>query len=365
MARRQQGMTSWREQFDALAEQYALHFAGQTRLTRNLDMLDHLIGALDDFGLTAPEPLSGEAQQTAVQWRAERAAVAAAQESAGPAGRSAARIMTRALFSWHRYQRHFAGLPRQGRDLGLLADIVADLQQASTAISALAPSSADLQVLKTHLALAQQEQRALRDFVEQGNAEQQAAAWASIANTLFTTFHAQFMQRHRLSCRPALLARLCEGLAVVHQQMSTLFADTPADSDHAQNIAAVAQELAEWRNELTQIEQAQKSADADERVTILNEAAEALLEEYNQQIAGIEHDNLPTAAVATLCDRLDEIERQMTALENLPGLTENAHNVGMVRDALDMLCDVFDVAARRSAPPAPAPHPAPAPAHET
>lgn len=341
-----------RGELEALHEQYMLHFAGQPRLTRDVDMLDYLIEAVQ--GLQARLDVSAycrdQAAAQAETYRTERQAITQAVAAAGPHGRLAAQVLGRAELAVHRYQRHFAGRARFGRDVGLLGEIDSALSSSLASLRALGFASREVDALAQQVILIHQELEAMRLFLDSGDAAHQAAAWASLANSLFEVYQGQFFERSRLTCRLSLAHRLCDTLAAVRERLSTVYPPTDVPPHHQTNVHAVDNELAAWRMELEHIAAVQRACTPEEQATALNSAAEEVLEIYNTRLVGVQHDAVDLAELRGLCDRLDELEQQMTALESTPGLGDHGHNVAMTRDALTMLNGLYDLVVRDRPP---------------
>ena len=133
-------------ELEQLDKEYADAFAGQSRLTRDLDLLDRMIARgksilqrIDTVPSAARGAELTRLRDTAAQsinlYGQERAAIVRAQE-VGPSFEAFSSEATSANLLFGRYGRHFAGKDRGTRDVALLGELVEELKQTDKRMGA-------------------------------------------------------------------------------------------------------------------------------------------------------------------------------------------------------------------------------------
>ncbi len=346
-------LKSLRESLDSTHEQYNLHFAGQMRATRSPDMMRLMIEAAEAISRdTKRVEANGDAaekqslldmcSERLALYQSELAAIESARKTIGRDGLEAALLGTRANFIFHRYIRHFAGQDRGTRDLGLLAEMTADLHAISDQMAALAngPAAADLEhdraVVAEYIELFSNERGAVLAARDSGTLEDQAGRLANLANDQFHLYSMHFAGRARVSRRPELLERMIGTLESVIERMKGLQQIGHHSEHNAGNIAIVAERLADWRSELAAVREQRQSTPLLTMVEALGEAVEPVLATYNEEFAGLDRLTRELGLLTVLCDALGELERQMERIGSVEQLTANERNLQMVRDAMVM-----------------------------
>lgn len=352
---------------DACHEQYILHFVGQPRLTRDVAMLDSLIGELTPMLEQLPiseHAMRKELGERLADYNTERHAIVTSQERAGPQGRAAAHLKLRVGFVMHRYVRHFAGQPRATRDLGLLQEIIADLgllvapvkhlarleensgHGAQESAAALVKVLAALQQSQGHLAAEAEAIAALRrpnkGPVQEAQARSDALTLAQAANTVFAAYQGLVIDRPRLVVRPELIGRLARALADLHGAMQGLMDAGWEDAGHKENCVIMADHHRTWLEEQQETLRVRRQHTMDEIAHALVAEADVILGEYNQTIAGQQLVAERRGSLIVLCDRMDELQRQMQGVPQAPGHQHHEHNAWVLTDALSMLNATFD-----------------------
>lgn len=355
------------ERIEACHEQYQLHFIGQPRLTRNVAILDGLIATLTP--LLEQLPVTEHARRKEVNerltdYRAERHAIATAQDRAGPQGCSAAHLKLRVSFVMHRYMRHFAGQPRSSRDLGLLREIVTDLKNLLVPVTHLTQQKShvdhDRAAMIKVLAALEQSQSQLSQEAEairatrlqhepnrdqkptEAQARSQALLLAQAANNIFASYQELVIGRIRLSVRPELIARLARELASLHEAMQALADAGWGDAGHLENCSIMAAHHRSWLEEHQETVNLRRQHTMDEIAQALNEEAETVLQAYNQTIATQQMTPDRRRMLSILCDRMDELHRQIESVPQIPGHKHHDTNAAMITDALTMLMNTYD-----------------------
>jgi hypothetical protein len=338
------------ERLQACEEQYMLHFADQVRLTRDRGILAALLAEAESVAAVAlqyGDSLQQEAaQRQAVRYREEDARLQAAFAAAGPQGRAVALLTQRASLLMHQYTRHFAGQPRPSRDLGLLAELVASLEALAAELQPLHADQA--RGISDFAQLCRREQTAIEAARRVGSAAQQAAHYASAANTLMQTYVECCVERRRLAIRPQLLQRLLEQLLACIEPMLALRQAGLDLPYHAQSLTALGEQRRIWEAELSQLRAAWGRASIDERTEALTHELDEVLQAYNGLCDGAADAGGKNGsfkpALSGLCDRLAELEQQLmgcaasTTTPAHPAATE----AQVARDALAMFAHRYD-----------------------
>ncbi len=321
------------ERLQSCHEQYTLHFAGHPRVTRDPDMLVALIDEVESVRRVTRDAVVAEAAHSqAHTYRQEHAAVAAAQQEAGPMGRALAHTLSRASLVMHRYTRHFAGKGRQSRDTWLLKEIRSQLDQMQRTLDTLQKGAGA--PLEEFMQMAGREAEAIAQTRRQGTLREQAAAWGLAANTLLQSYQDHCIGRRRLAVRPGLLLRLQRALEEVLVAMQALRQSGLDVPHHAEVVAQLQEQADMWAQERADTAQARAEAQPDTIAQAMNDELDDVLSHYNE--ASAKPDVLTRSAVGVLCDRLDELHGQLVSEP-----TQAATQV-IAADALSMLCGHYD-----------------------
>jgi len=338
---------------------YQLHFAGRSRLTRDLGRIEGLWTSAQAV-LAEARQLDASAQERAALvtraehqvsiYATERDAIAAAQRAAGASGRQAAVAAQRARIVVHRYIRHFAGQSRSTRDVALLADVLACLEPLAAEMERLGaatmPSAQeDLRWVAAHVAQFREERKAIAQASTDAPQDEQVSLLAQIANGLFAAYRTHFANQLRLTRRPELLARLIQAAEQVRDRMETLRLQGLRDDHNDANLDIVAQRVRAWRLELAAIRAERQRTSLPALVADLETAANAELESYAEHFAGQDRRTRDLDRLCAICDRLDEIERQLTHLDEVREIPMLEARLATVRDALALYQDEYDAIA--------------------
>ncbi len=339
---------------------YGSRFAGQSRASRDLDALDDLIATAQQVAAQAdgaagtPELRAETVQEAHRQlelYRSERTLIVQAKQGGQPLLESLM-LGARANVVFHRYARHFAGQGRSSRDGSLLGDMIAELERLQSAMRELqrrtpqlAEVKQDLEVVAGRITQFTDERKEIAKAQTDGTLEEQASALAGMANTLFSQYRAVFGNQPRVTRRPELLVRLLEALGHVRERMRALQAQGLRQQHNDQNVGIVEERLASWHSELTAIRAERQKASLASLVSDLGTAANAEIEAYGQHFAGQSRQTRDLGRLRDIIDRLDDIERQMTRLDEVQASTDNAGNLKVVRDTLVLYANEFDAIA--------------------
>ncbi len=339
---------------------YALHFAGHPRLTRRPELLASMIAdatsILNDVkslkSVSDRQAITQSAQRQHSLYTTEQAAIVQLHAQMGPLAREASHLGSRANLIFHRYTRHFAGQSRGSRDGTYLRDTIAELSlvhgqmQAILADQDIDGLRADIEVVDGRLVQFRTETANIAAAQTEAAPDEQAGAMANVANNLFGQYKVHFAGLPRVSRRPELLVRLVEALEGVRERMKALQAQGLHDAHNAENIGIVENRLQMWTQELAAIRAERQTATFATMVRDLATAADAELESYGQHFAGQSRRTRDLGRLSDLVDRLDEIERQMTRLDQVQEDADNALHLAVVRDAMTMYQNEYDEIAK-------------------
>ncbi len=337
-----------RKRAEALHGRYVFRFADKPRATRDLSELDLLLreaAALADEVRALPTDVSGDLRQLTTEnlalYKTEREAVAAARE-AGPDHATSALLGTRANFAIGRYERHFAGQDRRTRDLGLLDEVIEELEGIQRQMARVLSRADidelrnDLEVVTENIGAYSHEREAIVEAQRTGPSEQRAGVLASLANRQFELYKVHFAGQSRTTRRYGLLDRMVGELERVLGAMRALSAEGFSDDGHRRNEGVVTERLAVYRRELTAIAETHQGLTVFARVEELGREADRTLDTYNDHFAGQDRVTRDPNMLNVLCDRMGDIERQVTALSDRYDLGLDHGPFGLVRDALAM-----------------------------
>lgn len=339
---------------------YALHFAGHPRLTRRPELLTSMIADAESVLADVRSLKQGTDRQAIAQsaerqrslYTSEREAVTQLQAQMGPLAREASLLGTRANLVFHRYTRHFAGQNRGSRDGTYLRDTIAELTEIHRQMQAILADQgidglrADIEVVEGRLVQFRTESTHIAAAQTEVAPDEQAGAMANVANNLFNQYKTHFAGLPRISRRPELLVRLIEALEAVRERMKALQTQGLNDEHNIENIGIVENRLQMWTQELAAIRAERQSASFASLVQNLATAADAELESYGQHFAGQSRRTRDLGRLSDIIDRLDEVERQITRLDEVQDDADNAVHLAVVRDALTMYQNEYDEIAK-------------------
>ncbi|MBX3210266.1 MAG: hypothetical protein KF764_34860 [Labilithrix sp.] len=340
------------KELEELDREYATGFAGQSRLTRDLDALDGIIARsssvlerIDQIPAAARGAELVRLRETAVEnlglYSKERAAIVRAQE-VGPTFEAFSTEATSANLVFARYARHFAGKDRGTRDLALLGELVDELKQIDKRMSALVDESKvtdfehDRKVVTDSLARYQSEIGLVENAQKSGTPEQRASILASLANAQFAVYQAHFAGEPRISRRPALLMRIVSSLKKAHERMVG-YRDGGLDLDfNTRNIGIVEERLKIYEGELVEIRKVRQATAMPDIMGELGGAANKLFDEYRSAFADKPRTQVDLEKLGVICDKLAEIRRQMSEMSWAEDNEMNAKNLDVVTEQLVM-----------------------------
>lgn len=353
-----------RQELDAINAEYESYFAGQSRATRDLKVLDDLLTRVRALrtkstfvtrnaaaGSTAAA-LGDDLASTVQLYETEREAIAKIQS--GPASTlNFARYGVMANLVFARYRRHFAGQARNTRDVGLLDELIEELTRVRAAMRVLAgtlpdPTGAanDLEAVETNLKLYQSEKGEIERSRKTGTQDEQGSTLAEVANGQFRLYTDHFAGKSRATRRPALLARMVSTLESVKKDMEALKRAGYNSDTNNNNIKIVEQNLQNYRNEMREIDKARKDTSRVDLMGNLGGAANDVFEEYRKHFAGQDRRTRDLTKLSALCDELADLNAQMLELGKAEPNEMNARNMQIVSDQRVMYENEYDAVAK-------------------
>lgn len=339
------------EELDRIAARYEAQFAGMPRSNRNADELEAILKETRDIvariesipEAVRPPELSGlveTARQNVTLYERERTLIENAAK-VGPEYERFAVLASSANFVFSRYRRHFAGQSRATRDLGLIEEMVGDLESIEQGMAAIVREvknkselTRDLELVRTTLASYRTEQKAIAESRSMGTEEDRAGLFAQLANEQFRIYQNHFAGKSRSTRRPALLVRVTEQLAVIEKSMRALKKGGLATENNDNNIDIVTKQLATYRAELDEVRGARKGIAFGDLLGMLGGAANDVFDSFRAEFAGKERKSRDMARLSALCDELHDIRKQMLDLGRAEPSASNDANVDIVTNQL-------------------------------
>lgn len=332
-------------------KRYEAHFAGKPRASRDLELLDELLGELDEVVDEAKQALgSGRdpamvslldmAKRNRDKYREEYHQIEEAKQQ-GPISEEGGQLVNWANLTFGRYRRHFAGEDRRTRDRGLLTEIILELEWIEDEMSTLIEEESDqqeglgsdLQVVRSNLETYRDEFRAIERAQESGTADQQADLLARLANDQFAIYQDHFAGRARTTRRPGLLERVINQLQRIHKQMYGLQQGGLDSAANKRNMETISKKLDVYESELEKIQEARASLSTNELAGSLGAEANDIMAEYREHFAGENRATRDLELLSLICDRMAEIAYQMRAIQRDEPLEMNEKNLGIVLDS--------------------------------
>jgi hypothetical protein len=357
-------------ELDQLDNEYSSNFAGQSRMTRDVALLDRIITRgndivkrIDQIPSAAQGPelvrLRDAAKNNLALYAQERGAILRAQE-VGPTFEQFSLEATSANLVFGRYARHFAGKDRATRDLALLGELVDDLKQIDKRMGALLEEhrvqdfQRDREVVVQNLQQYQKEIPLIENAQKSGTPEERASVLATLANNQFAVYQTHFAGEPRISRRPALLMRIISSLKSIKERMVAFQQGGLNLEFNDKNIEVVTGRLEVYENELAEIRKLRQSTQMADIMGELGGAANKLFETYRASFANKPRQQVDTDLLGGLCDKLGEIRRQMSDMARAEDNEMNDKNLEIVTEQLVMFEGEYEavVASKAQAQPA-------------
>ncbi|NOY24365.1 MAG: hypothetical protein GXP62_00685 [Oligoflexia bacterium] len=330
---------------DRIHAQYRRGFAGRSRYTRDLVLLDSLLQQTRELVTKAAATpgadveLSPVLAQRVALYQGEREQIAAVQ-AGGPDEGVAHRTGSWTRLARQRYARNFAGQNRLSRDLGLLQAMATDQRRWLDLLRAAAARhdsdwhAEDIQQMQSNIALFDGEMPQIRDARAKLEAGRQAQVLGTLANNQLAAWRLHFQGRPRRSRRAALLRRMVTSLEQIHAQMLALQQQGLREDFHQRNLEILAERLPVWRQEIAQIDQARGQAGPDAVLGALGEDANTWFQRFRAELAGKPYTKLDLEGLAQVCEGLTEVGLAMEDHHTTWQRPRNAQNLDIVLENL-------------------------------
>ncbi len=339
-----------REQAQTIYQEYGARFAGKPRATRDLSALDDIIARLETIAEQARTLRNGgrdpalssfieQAVDNLETYDAERKEIARVQSEGGSVV-EASELATWANLHFGQYFRHFAGKPRATRDLGLLNEIISELELVEAQMKKLLNRDrrqsvlADLETVQNNLQMYRDERGHILSARNEGTNQEKASYLAMVANEQFAVYNFHFGGRPRVSRRSGLLHRVIATLDSIAEQMRELDAQGLGSEQNRNNIELIDSQVATYRDEFDRVQQARRETPDEELVGQLGSAANWVMEQYTEQFAGHDRSSRDLELLSRMCDELLDIARQMREVDTRLGNEANRRNLTIVLDNL-------------------------------
>ncbi len=338
------------EELDRIAARYEAQFAGMPRATRNVDELDAILAETKSVlqriesipeAVRPPEltELAETARQNVAIYTRERTLILEAANAA-PEMEQFATLATTANFVFARYRRHFAGKARATRDLGLIDEMIDDLETTEEGMADVIGKDRkpdlqrDLDLVRRTLETYRTERKEIEKARKTGTDEERASALAEAANGQFQIYASHFAGKSRATRRPALLARVTEQLESILASMRALKKAGLATGHNDGNIEIVEKQLETYKVELDEVRKARKGIAFGDLLGMLGGAANDVFDTFRKDFAGQDRKTRDLAKLSAMCDELGDIRRQMIDLGRAEPSASNDSNIDIVSSQL-------------------------------
>ncbi len=342
-------LRSIRDQVDQIGARYDGMFAGHSRVTRDLNALNEIVNEMKraqqdleriqrsvsakDFGA-----LRDQIRQSLQIYETERKEIMKVK-ALGADYEDFDAFRTEANLTFAKYHRHFAGKARNTRDLGLLAEMIDDLDRYAAEMKEIAPglpasvnAQPDIETVQANRQMYVTERGEIVEARGMGTAEEQAGTLAECANGQFKLYDTHFAGKSRVTRRPALLQRMIDSLTQIQDRMKTLAQQNPGLTQNRDNINIVEDSLRTYRSELEEIKKARETTKLEDLQGNLGGAANEVFQQYANNFAGKDRKTRDLELLSDLCDLLAEIGRQMWDLGAVEPTDMNTRNLAIVTE---------------------------------
>jgi len=276
-----EAVAAWRlvEWSDLGFSRYARDYAGQSRLTRDVALLEEMASDQAAWqaaaAVVANKVSESRLKEQVAQmgkhaelYRAEVGEVKKAQAGLAPADRVGA-LATRANRQFGLWRLHFEGRPRASRRPGALRRIVAELKSIQTAMEATRAAGITSPTHAENIAKVADRVRHHGEElakIEEARTNTPTAQLVGMlgddANKLIARYRAEYSGKSREGRDLNALADLCEGMHEVARAMEAVTADRGADAQNARNLTVVLDHLKVMEREFAAIRKAKGAARA-------------------------------------------------------------------------------------------------------
>lgn len=331
---------------DEIYELYSTNFAGKPRATRELTLLDELIGRLGTLIDDSRASMNGDrnpamlsfietATDNLQRYQNERQAIEQAKRD--PHAFTGATLADRANRVFDLYRRHFSGQDRGTRDRMLLHEMVGELEAIQAGMREIVSKGGDgarqdLETVSAQLQMYRDEMTNIARSQTTGTKDDVASRLAGLANAQFKLYTDNFAGKSRVSRRPGLLERMIANLEEYQAEMRELLEDGYTSESNRNNIGIVANNLEMYRSELKLINEARSQTAISDLAGALGGAANDVFALYRDNFAGKDRKTRDLALMGLICDQLREIALQMREIEQNDDVEMNQKNLRIVEE---------------------------------
>jgi hypothetical protein len=242
---------------------------------------------------------------------------------------------------YQRYDAHFAGKARATRDIGLIDDLIAELEQLLEAGKGLLNGSKDpallsvLDMAKSNLEVYRNERVAIAEAQSQGPMAVEASRIIARANLIFGQYHRHYAGKDRRTRDLRRMDEIVRDLEAVEKTMASLVNTYPEALK--QNLEIVRGNLSMYRNERNLIAEARTTGTPTEQADMLANLANEQFKTYRDHFAGkSRHTRRPTL-LGRMIAELEDVRSQMRRLGR-EGLNSeaNTRNIDIVTKNLEL-----------------------------
>ncbi len=235
-----------------------------------------------------------------------------------------------------RYRRNFAGRDRRTVDVTLLDELIADLVVLEDELRVLLEAEKKLEITSAlndvgaQLEMMRSERIAIEGAQESLSPEELGNRAGAQANQLMDAVRIHMAGHPRLSVDPVRARALIDGL----ERHATFLEAHPDVGNNAANAAVIRERLVVLEPELSKLDEAHAAGSFRERAGQLGAAANNIFALYKEHFAGQDRRTRNLRLAFDLCERLFDVERQMTALDERYDDDMNRGNLSVVRQRL-------------------------------
>ncbi len=307
---------------DRIHAEYRRNFAGRSRFTRDLGLLDRLIAETAATAKRARTVSGADAEllplltEREALYKAERDRIAALQ-AGGPDEEVAHHARMWSQLGRMRYLRNYAGHARTTRDLGLLQALAADQRHWLDLLRAAAARHdgdwhADvIEQLERNARLFEGEVEQIRQAQQGLDPLRSAQLQSTLANAQFDSWRLHFQDRPRRSRRPTLLRRMIGNLERIHGAMVAARDAGVKEQFNLGNIDNVAGRITAWKAELERIESLRAKLGPDEVAGALGDDANSWFSRFRSDFGGRSYKDIDPVALGKVCEGLQEVALAM------------------------------------------------------
>lgn len=336
-----QSAPSLQAQIESLHKRYRSGFAGKSRATRDLALLDGILEEAHALRVKVGDgtPLAATLSERVGLYESERNAIAEVQ-AGGPELAEGLRLIDWSWLTMQRYLRQFAGQSRGTRDLGLLRRMVTEQRGWRDRLEQLAARSESGFLAEPRVTVQRNLEIFETELVEIPKARAglpPGERWqhqASAANVLFNSYALHFANKSRPTRRPALLRSMIDALRGLLREMEEVRDAGQRSAAHLDNIQKVGARIRHHETELEQIGRAIANTLPSQRISLLAEEANALFASYREAFAGKSRETRDRAKLDKICEELHELARTMADLDGELGNEINRGNLEVVVESL-------------------------------